>query len=52
MDLKFGMFVHWGPVAIKGTEIGLSRGRQVTIEEITQKSNISPLDLYKLFSGN
>ncbi len=33
MDLKFGMFVHWGPVAIKGTEIGLSRGRQVTIEE-------------------
>ncbi len=33
MDLKFGMFVHWGPVALRGTEIGLSRGRQVTIEE-------------------
>jgi alpha-L-fucosidase len=28
-DLRFGMFVHWGPVAIKGTEIGWSRGAQV-----------------------
>ena len=23
---RFGMFVHWGPVSLKGTEIGWSRG--------------------------
>ena len=33
MDLKFGMFVHWGPVSIEGTEIGWSRGNQVSIED-------------------
>jgi len=33
MDLKFGMFVHWGPVSLKGTEIGWSRGREVPVEE-------------------
>ena len=32
-DMKFGMFVHWGPVSIKGTEIGWSRGREVPVEE-------------------
>ena len=25
-DLKFGLFIHWGPVSLKGTEIGWSRG--------------------------
>jgi alpha-L-fucosidase len=25
-DLKFGLFVHWGPVSLEGTEIGWSRG--------------------------
>ncbi len=24
-DLKFGLFVHWGPVSLRGTEIGWSR---------------------------
>jgi alpha-L-fucosidase len=24
-ELKFGLFVHWGPVSLKGTEIGWSR---------------------------
>jgi alpha-L-fucosidase len=24
-DLKFGMFIHWGPVSLQGTEIGWSR---------------------------
>ncbi len=24
-DARFGMFVHWGPVSLKGTEIGWSR---------------------------
>lgn len=32
-NMKFGMFVHWGPVSIKGTEIGWSRGREVPAEE-------------------
>ncbi len=31
-DMRFGMFIHWGPVSIKGTEIGWSRGAQVPIE--------------------
>jgi alpha-L-fucosidase len=30
---RFGMFIHWGPVSIKGTEIGWSRGAQVPTEE-------------------
>jgi alpha-L-fucosidase len=25
-QLKFGMFIHWGPVSLQGTEIGWSRG--------------------------
>ncbi len=32
-DMKFGMFVHWGPVSLKGTEIGWSRGREVPADE-------------------
>ncbi|MEW6071158.1 MAG: alpha-L-fucosidase [Planctomycetota bacterium] len=28
-DMRFGMFIHWGPVALRGTEIGWSRGTQV-----------------------
>ncbi|MEI7730035.1 MAG: alpha-L-fucosidase [Verrucomicrobiota bacterium] len=39
---RFGMFIHWGPVAIKGTEIGWSRGAQVPIEEYD--------NLYKQFN--
>lgn len=31
--MRFGMFVHWGPVALKGTEIGWSRGQQVPADE-------------------
>src|SRR5258708_5133050 len=27
-DLRFGMFIHWGPVSIVGTEIGWSRGAE------------------------
>lgn len=29
MDLRFGMFIHWGPVTLRGTEIGWSRHVQV-----------------------
>ncbi|MBN2376280.1 MAG: alpha-L-fucosidase [Sedimentisphaerales bacterium] len=39
---RFGMFIHWGPVALKGTEIGWSRGAQVSVEEYDQ--------LYKQFN--
>jgi alpha-L-fucosidase len=28
-DARFGMFIHWGPISLKGTEIGWSRGAQV-----------------------
>ncbi|HKJ78357.1 MAG TPA: alpha-L-fucosidase, partial [Prolixibacteraceae bacterium] len=42
MDMKFGMFVHWGPVSLKGTEIGWSRGREVPVEEYD--------NLYKQFN--
>lgn len=41
-DMRFGMFIHWGPVAISGHEIGWSRGRQTPIEEYDQ--------LYKKFN--
>ena len=39
---RFGMFIHWGPVSLKGTEIGWSRGQQVPREEYDQ--------LYKQFN--
>lgn len=41
-DARFGMFIHWGPVSLKGTEIGWSRGAQVPIEEYD--------NLYKQFN--
>jgi alpha-L-fucosidase len=33
MDKRFGMFIHWGPVTLRGTEIGWSRGEQVSTDE-------------------
>ncbi len=32
-QMRFGMFIHWGPVTLRGTEIGWSRGPQVAIED-------------------
>ncbi len=32
-DARFGMFIHWGPVSLKGTEIGWSRGDQIPVDE-------------------
>ena len=29
MSLRFGMFIHWGPVTLRGTEIGWSRYAKV-----------------------
>lgn len=31
-DMRFGMFIHWGPVSITGREIGWSRGAETPIE--------------------
>jgi alpha-L-fucosidase len=31
VEARFGMFIHWGPVSLKGTEIGWSRGRGIPI---------------------
>lgn len=31
--MRFGMFIHWGPVSVTGKEIGWSRGAQVPIDE-------------------
>ncbi len=41
-NARFGMFIHWGPVSLKGTEIGWSRGGQIPIEEYD--------NLYKQFN--
>ena len=41
-QLKFGLFVCWGPVSLKGTEIGHSRGVQVPVDEYD--------NLYKRFN--
>jgi len=40
--MRFGLFIHWGPVSLKGTEIGWSRGVQVPVEEYD--------NLYKRFN--
>jgi alpha-L-fucosidase len=41
-QMKFGLFIHWGPVSLVGTEIGHSRGLQVPIEQYDE--------LYKRFN--
>ena len=33
LDMRFGMFIHWGPVSLRGEEISWSRGREIPIEE-------------------
>ncbi len=33
MDRRFGMFVHFGPVNLRGTEIGWSRGKEVSFDD-------------------
>src|SRR5512136_2079869 len=46
-DARFGMFIHWGPVSLKGTEIGWSRGAGVPVEEydaLYRKFNPSGFD--------
>ncbi len=41
-EMRFGMFIPWGPVSLAGTEIGWSRGREIPEAEYDQ--------LYKRFN--
>ena len=41
-DMRFGMFIHWGPVSLTGHEIGWSRSRETPIDKYDQ--------LYKQFN--
>ena len=44
-DLRFGMFIHWGPVSIVGTEIGWSRGGERRGRPETTTGNV-PVEVY------
>jgi alpha-L-fucosidase len=35
-EARCGLFIHWGPVSLKGTEIGWSRGREIPVAEYDQ----------------
>jgi len=41
-DSRFGLFIHWGPVSLEGTEIGWSRGKEIPIDRYD--------NLYKKFN--
>ena len=43
-DARFGLFIHWGPVSIKGTEIGWSRGGDR--RGYGSKGNEVPVEIY------
>jgi len=44
---RFGMFVHWGPVSIKGYELSWARGVQLTIDEYENLyKEFNPVDFY------
>jgi alpha-L-fucosidase len=52
-DLRFGMFIHWGPVSIVGTEIGWSRGgeRRGRADKSTGNVPVEVYDnLYRIFN--
>ena len=52
-EARFGMFIHWGPVSLKGTEIGWSRGgeRRGRKDETTGEIPVDVYDnLYKQFN--
>jgi len=42
---RFGLFIHWGPVSIKGTEIGWSRGGERRGRHDSSKGSI-PAEVY------
>ncbi|MEI8376472.1 MAG: alpha-L-fucosidase [Planctomycetota bacterium] len=41
-EARFGLFIHWGPVAIKGANIGWTRGDEIKLQEYD--------NLYKRFN--
>ena len=50
-EMKFGLFVHWGPVSLKGTEIGWSRGGERRGRTGTGSIPVEVYDnLYKQFN--
>lgn len=44
-DLRFGMFIHWGPVSIVGTEIGWSRAGERRGRNDKSTGNV-PVEVY------
>jgi len=44
-EMKFGLFIHWGPVSLKGTEIGWSRGGQ-RLGRNDKSTGSIPVDIY------
>ena len=50
-EMKFGLFIHWGPVSLKGTEIGWSRGGERRGRRGTGSIPVEIYDnLYKQFN--
>lgn len=50
-EARFGMFIHWGPVSLKGTEIGWSRGGERRGRKGTGQIPVEVYDnLYKQFN--
>jgi alpha-L-fucosidase len=50
-EMKFGLFIHWGPVSLKGTEIGWSRGGERRGRNGTGSIPVEVYDtLYKQFN--
>jgi alpha-L-fucosidase len=50
-QMKFGLFIHWGPVSLKGTEIGWSRGGERRGQSSTGSIPVEIYDnLYKQFN--
>ena len=45
-DARFGMFIHWGPVSLKGTEIGWSRGKYGGRGLVGGKAGPIPVEVY------
>ena len=45
-DMRFGMFVHWGPVSLKGTEIGWSRAGERRGRRPGHASKGVPVEVY------
>jgi CubicO group peptidase (beta-lactamase class C family)/alpha-L-fucosidase len=50
-EARFGMFIHWGPISLKGTEISWSRGGERRGREGTGDVPVDVYDnLYKQFN--